>query len=105
VQRIAVVANLRPGAADEASRLIEAGPPFDLHASGLDRHTVFLGSDTAVFVFEGGNPQAVLRALSGVSEQSILGEWESLVDGTPKITREAYAWVSPEYAHQSSWGE
>jgi hypothetical protein len=29
MQRIAVIAKLRPGAAEEAARLIELGPPFD----------------------------------------------------------------------------
>ncbi len=60
MQRIAVVAKLRPGTAEQAARLIELGPPFDPLDNGLERHMVFLAADTAVFVFEGGDPHAVL---------------------------------------------
>ena len=49
----------------------------------------------SVFVFEGADPHAVLAALTGDNEQSVLGAWESLVDGTPKIAREVYSWISP----------
>jgi hypothetical protein len=106
MQRVAVVANLRPGTAEQAARLIELGPPFDLLENGLERHLVFLAADTAVFVFEGGDPQAVLAALTGADEQSVLGAWESLLDGTPRIAREVYSWISPAYAKwQEGWGE
>ena len=106
MQRLAVVANLRPGTAEQAAKLIELGPPFDPLDKGLERHMVFLAADTAVFVFEGGDPQAVLAALTGDNGQSVLGAWEPLVDGTPKIAREAYAWMSPAHARwEESWGE
>lgn len=95
MERIAVVARLRPGCADEAARLIELGPPFDLSESGLERHSVFLAPDTVVFVFEGDDPPAMLRALSGTGEESALNAWESLVEGTPRIAREAYSWSTP----------
>jgi len=106
MQRIAVIASLRPGSTEQAAKLIESGPPFDPLEIGLERHMVFLAPDTAVFVFEGSNPQAVLATFTGADEQSVLGEWESLVDGTPKIAREAYSWISPAYAQwQEGWGE
>lgn len=104
MQRLAVVAKLRPGAGEEAARLIELGPPFDLEKSGMERHTVFLAPDTVVFVFEGGNASAVLNALSGPDEQSVLGAWEPLLSETPTLAREAYSWARPSYA-QSGWGE
>ena len=98
MQRVAVVANLRPGSAEQAAKLIELGPPFDPLDNELDRHTVYLAADTAVFVFEGGNPQAVLAAFTGADGESVLGAWESLIDGTPRIAREVYSWVSPVLA-------
>ena len=64
MQRIAVIAKLRPGTAEQADELIELGPPFDLLENGLERHMVFLAADTAVFVFEGGDPHAVIAALN-----------------------------------------
>ena len=106
MQRIAVIAKLRPGTAEQAARLIELGPPFDLLENGLERHMVFLAADTVVFVFEGGDPHAVITALSAANEESVLGAWEPLVDGTPRIAREAYSWIRPEYAGwQEGWGE
>jgi hypothetical protein len=106
MQRLAVVANLRPGSTEEAARLIELGPPFDLLDNKVERHMVFLAADTAVFVFEGGDPRALITALTGADEQAVLGQWEPLLDGTPKIAREAYSWISPvSAAWQEGWGE
>ena len=106
MQRIAVVATLRPGTAEQAARLVELGPPFDPLEIGLERHMVFLAADTVVFVFEGANPHSVLDALTGDNGQSVLGAWEGLVDATPRVAHEAYSWVSPAYARgQEGRGE
>lgn len=106
MQRLAVIARLRPGASEQAAKLIEAGPPFDPGQHGVERHFVFLASDAAVFVFEGGQPNTLLASLGGTVEQSVLGAWEPLLDGTPLIAREAYHWVRPdERRFQESWGE
>ena len=98
MQRLAVVAKLRPGAAEEAARLIDLGPPFDLEKSGMSRHTVFLAPDTVVFVFEGEDPNVVLQALTGPDEQSVMGAWEPLLAETPALAREAYSWISHAHA-------
>jgi hypothetical protein len=105
MHRVAVIAKLRPGAAEHAERLIEHGPPFDPSKHGIERHGVFLASDAAVFVFEGGEPRTLLAALSGSDEQSALAAWEPLIDGTPMVARQMYDWVSPDRARQDSWGE
>ena len=91
---VAVIATLRPGAAEEAAKLIEQGPPFDLGQSGVKRHTVFLAADTAVFVFEGGEPRTFLASLSEAGEESVFGALESLLDATPKLAREVYSWTA-----------
>ena len=105
MQRLAVVAKLRPGVASEAARLIELGPPFNPSKTDLDRHSVFLAADLVVFVFEGTRPGEFLRSLGAQDEQSVLGAWEPLLDGTPTVAREAYAWARPPYAFDSGWGE
>jgi hypothetical protein len=92
MQSLAVIAKLRPGAAEEAARLIELGPPFDPARHGIERHSVFITPELAVFVFEGGPPNSLLAALGGSEEQLVLGAWEPLLDGTPLIAREAYHW-------------
>jgi hypothetical protein len=92
MQRLAVIAKLRPGAQEEALRLIELGPPFDPAAHDIERHSVYLTADTMVFVFEGGPPNSLLAALGGPVEQVALGAWEPLLDGTPLVAREVYHW-------------
>lgn len=106
MQRFAVVATLRPGMSEQAEKLVTLGPPFDPLSKGLQRHIVFLAADTVVFVFEGGDAHALLTAFSDPDAQSALGAWESLVDGTPRIAREAYSWISPDQAKwQEGFGE
>ena len=96
MERIAVVATLPPrhgGASGEADR---ARTTIRSARQWLEeRHMVFLAADTAIFVFEGDDPHAVLGALTGDNGQPVLGAWESLVDGTPKIAREVYSWITP----------
>ena len=105
MQRMAVIAKLRSGAGEEAAKLIELGPPFDPPAHQIERHTVFLAADLAVFIFEGGQVASLLASLAGPDEQSVLAAWEPLLDGTPVIAREAYHWVDPKRGLQESWGE
>jgi hypothetical protein len=95
MQRIAVIAKLRSGAAEEAAKLIELGPPFDPLVHQIERHTVFLAPDVAVFSFEGGQASTLLASLGGEDEQSVLAAWEPLLDGTPLIAQEAYHWIGP----------
>jgi hypothetical protein len=105
MQRMAVIAKLRSGAGEAAAKLIELGPPFDPSAQQIERHTVFLAADFAVFIFEGGQVSSLLASLAGPDEQSVLAAWEPLLDGTPVIAREAYHWVDPKRGLQESWGE
>ena len=106
MQRIAVIAKLRPGTAEQASKLIELGPPFDPRVHHIERHSVFLAHEVAVFVFEGGQVASLLASLAGEDEQSVLAAWEPLLDGTPMIAREAYNWIGrDDRTLQESWGE
>ena len=63
MQRLAVIAKLRPGTSEEAANLVELGPPFDPGQYGIERHSVFLAADLVVFIFEGGQPNSLLAAL------------------------------------------
>jgi hypothetical protein len=105
MQHMAVIAKLRPGAADKAARLIELGPPFDPRKHEVERHTVFLALDTVVFVFEGGNVNSLLASLGGADEQTVLAAWEPLLDGTPMLAPAAYKWVRPARVSANHWGE
>ena len=105
MQRIAVIAKLRAGTSEKAAELIEGGPPFEPAKHGVERHSVFLGPDTVVFVFEGGQVNSLFAALGGANEQAVLAEWEPLLEGTPAIARVAYHWDNPDRRLQEGWGE
>jgi hypothetical protein len=51
MNRLAVIAKLKPGAEKEAEELVEKGPPFDPSGLGFERHSVYLEGDHALFVF------------------------------------------------------
>jgi hypothetical protein len=98
MERFAIVARLRPGAEERARRLLAAGPPYDLSASGIERHSVFLSEGEVVFNFEGHEVEWIVDDLiDGPSHhelQRALDDWRSIVDGPPRIAREQFAWDS-----------
>jgi hypothetical protein len=102
MQSLAVIAKLRPGAWEEATKLIELGPPFNPAEHGIVWHAVYLTSEAAIFVFEGEDPNSLLAALGGPDEQAVLGAWEPLLDGTPLIARAAYHWPRADAASDGS---
>ena len=63
-EQVVVVASIQPGKRDELEKLLAAGPPFNLAASGFTRHSAFLGERTVVFVFEGAAAREHLQDLS-----------------------------------------
>lgn len=98
MERVAIVARLRPGTEERAGKLLAAGPPYDLSASGVERHSVFLSAGEVVFVFEGHEVEWIVDDLiDGTSHyelQRAFDDWRSIVDGPPRIAREQFAWDS-----------
>jgi len=95
MQRIAIVARLKPGAEERAAELIEGGPPFDARARGFERHAVYLSADEIVFVFEGPEVEWILDEMVdelGGRVAHALAAWHDLVDGPPRIARPVYVW-------------
>jgi hypothetical protein len=105
VQRLAVIAQLKPGASTRAKELIEQGPPFSPAETGFERHTVFASGDHVVFVFEGGKLDRLLRdVVENPTSVGAFREWQALLDGLPSIAREAYSWQRGE-PWAEGWGE
>jgi hypothetical protein len=96
-QRIAVIGRLKPGSLERAEEIIvEHGPPFELDEAGLARHSVFLSSDSVVFVFEGPNVERVVGRL--VDDPAVSGSfsvWGPVLDGTPQLAHERFFWELP----------
>ena len=105
MNRLAVVAKLRPDMETRAQELIDMGPPFDPSGLGFERHSVFLTGDHVVFVFEGGQLDHLMHAV--VKDPTNVGAfqaWESLLDGMPRVAREAYHWER-DSGWSEGWGE
>jgi hypothetical protein len=93
VRRLAVVARLKPDSEARAAELIAAGPPFDAASAGLERHTVYLSHAEVVFVFEGPEVEWIVDAIvDSPSRASVFEEWRALLEGPPRIAREAHYW-------------
>ena len=90
---MAVVAKLLPGSRERATQILAEGAPYELGATGFRRHSVFLGAETVVFVFEGSGIEELVRDL--VNDPVLLGRvsvWGPLLDGTPALAREEFHW-------------
>jgi hypothetical protein len=105
MERVAVIAKLKPGAEARAEELIKEGPPFDPRESGFERHAVFLSADQAVFVFEGGKLDQLLHSIVRAPQVSTqFRAWEPLLEGMPSIAHSAYFWQRGD-EWPDSWGE
>ena len=106
MQRIAVVATLKPGMAERAKELITKGPPFDLEALKIERHTVYLSDELAVFVFEGGRVSAMAHALSAGEGAAAFAAWDSILSGIPRLAEQEFVWErSKDPAWAGTFGE
>lgn len=96
MERLALVARLKPGSQSRAEELIAKGPPFDPQEGGFVRHSVFLSASEVVFVFEAHEVEWLVDALVGDPFQWMVAEaldaWRPLVEGSPRIAREKFSW-------------
>jgi hypothetical protein len=94
VSRLVVVAPLRPGGAEHARELLDAGPPFDLEGSRFDAHEVFVTPNEVVFVFDGGESSEALKlAAEDPAVWRAAKAWAECLEGRPRIAREAFSWI------------
>jgi hypothetical protein len=104
MQRVAVIARLKPNTEKRATELIETGPPFDPDQLGFDRHSVYLSGNQVIFVFEGGRLDQLLHGvIRNPDNVRAFGAWEPLIDGFPSVAREAYTWQRGSKGE--GWGE
>lgn len=96
MQRLALIARLKPGTEEQAARLVAGGPPFDPAERGLGRHAVYLSAGEVVFVFEGDEVEWIVEEMihepAGGTMAVALDAWRELVDGPPRIARSVYSW-------------
>jgi hypothetical protein len=58
------VAQIDPARREELLRTFSGDPPYDIAATDLDRHTVFIGPRHVAFLFEGDDPKSTVRRLA-----------------------------------------
>jgi hypothetical protein len=96
MERVALIARLKPGCEEQAAQLLSTGPPYDPGERGLSRHAVYLSAGEVVFVFEGDEVEWIVEEMvsepASGSLAAALDAWRELVDGPPRIARAAYAW-------------
>ena len=91
---VAVVVPIRRGTAEEARRLVEEGPPYDVEHLGIERHHVFVSEREVVFFFEGDSAAAAVEALSrspGVLKAAV--RWRGILAGRLRLAEERFGWT------------
>jgi hypothetical protein len=92
-ERVAVVAKLRPDSRERASEILAEGAPYELGGTGFRRHSVFLSTETVVFVFEGSGIEGLVRDLvDDPARSAAFSIWGPLLEGTPALAREEFHW-------------
>ncbi len=82
MDRVALIARLKPGTEEQAAQLVAAGPPFDPGDRGLSRHVVYLSAGEVVFVFEGDEVEWIVEDMVAGRRKSPRSSWRAL-DGPP----------------------
>jgi hypothetical protein len=92
VDRVVVVARLKPGARERAEELLteEEGR---LHEGLFKRGAVLLSDSEVVFLLEGPDADETVRTiLNDPAESTVIGHWLPLFDGPLHRAREARTW-------------
>jgi hypothetical protein len=93
---VAVVIPIKGGTAAAARQIVDAGPPFDLERSALERHHVFVSEREVVFFFEGDDASAAVDALSRSPRVlSSAVRWRGILAGRPRLAEEQFGWTRP----------
>jgi hypothetical protein len=91
---VAVVVPIRRGKVEDAQRLVEEGPPFDVEQSGIERHHVFVSEREVVFIFEGESAAAAVDALSRSPDVlKAAMRWRGILAGQPRLAEERFGWT------------
>ena len=96
MSRLVLVVPLKENTAARARELLAEGPPFELEATQLERHEVYLTDQEAVFVFEAAGDEPPLRLLAGnPTLRTSASAWRECMDGRPRKAETAFSWIRP----------
>jgi hypothetical protein len=93
VQRIVVIARLKPDSKAAAAEILKAGAPYDPADIGLVRHGVYLSGSEVVFLFEGPDVEQRLSGLlNDPAASAAFAVWAPVLEGTPSPAHELFYW-------------
>ncbi len=95
MERLVLVATLKPGAQERAAELVGVARPMEL-LPGSAAGAIFVSPTEVVFLLEGDDPERHAREfLDDPVRSTALAPWLPLFAGPLHRTREAYAWERP----------
>ena len=102
MERLAIIARLKPDTGTRAAELLATGPPFDPQMEGFERHSIYLSATEVIFVFEGHEVESLVDALIEnpfkLMVSDAFDDWRPLIDGPPRLAREKFVWQRDEGA-------
>jgi hypothetical protein len=93
VERVVLIARLKPEGRDRAIELIADHQAGRYVSPDFDRYAVFLAEGEVIFFLEG--PEAEQRVRDIINDpvrSTVLGHWLPIFDGPLHAAREAYYW-------------
>ncbi|HEU5277974.1 MAG TPA: hypothetical protein VFU26_03620 [Gaiellaceae bacterium] len=94
VNRLMIVARLKPDAHAAAEELLQKGPPFDPETLGFYRHAAYLTTGEVIFLFEAPEVEWIVNdIIDDALIAEVLPAWEAIVEGTPHVAHERYYWT------------
>ena len=96
MERVVLVAALKPDARQQALALVESLEPTSVGDAIPERAGIFLSDREAVFFFEGAGTVESIRALVNDPVRStLLSPWLPLFEGPLHLAREAFFFARP----------
>lgn len=93
MSRLVVVVPFVEGARERVEALLEKGPPFEIGATHLTRHEVFLTDHEVIFDFQtsGSEPPIALQAEDPALHEAARA-WHEVMAGSPRKALRVFAW-------------
>ena len=93
MNRLVIVARLRPGKHEEAEALLREGPPFDPDELGLHRPAAYLTASEVVFMFEAPEVEWIVNdIIDDPVLSTAFGPWHAIVEEPPRLAHERFYW-------------
>ena len=93
MQRLVLIARLKPDGRDRALELIAQHQAGQYVSTEFERQAIFLAEGEVVFFFEGMDAdKVVLGILNDPVRSTVLGHWLPLFDGPLHAASEGYYW-------------